>query len=566
MTEPAIPSSACAPCSIVHLHVDADRDGSVDDRAAPPRWTQTSGAILLVNCDNDDGKSSPEPMDNLDCADQTINGATDLAEIAPLDLRKSSEMPLDGVQVILSLDTTATDYTQLVRIFSTRTAGGTEIIGPNSGPEKTFSEADFNDGKIELGMEAIRFPSRSQGSNSINFDGRVPIRLRVVAADGTELHTDRTEVHVAPWFVSNHADVTEVVYVAEISGVNELTDNDRHFLSELRRIIGSKLEVVPVSINNGDRWAQDIMEIGHSAMPGKKLVTAIRTPNLREQANDAFAAYPGKHLLSVDLGFMQTNDLVEAEVGSSLDSFGNLECSPPLPGYPFGRIVYGAPDTAGKHASMREEMRALLEGNRLQSAIRLDTGWLSVGHVDEFLCFIPDPAGTHGFRVAFASPNRAMEIVRQVHSSDPNARLFDGIRDNDSNVVMVFLDYANHSTVGQIMRDRSFMTTQGRVQQILNTQKEILRADLGLSDSDFIDMPILFHQDEGGGVHCVHARFCEYAGGDACAEPAGSCYSETVWTDFGWGVPIRSGHLSGLRCKFGCNAAFRRLLPDLPHS
>ena len=409
-------------------------------------------------------------------------------------------MPLDNAQVILSLDTTVTDYTQMVRIFSTRVAGGTEIIGPNIGSEKTFSEADFTDGKIELGMEAIRFPSSSQGGKSIEFNGRVPIRLRVVAADGTELHAARTEVHVAPWFVFNHKDVTETVYVAEITGEGIFSDNDGLFLSELRRIIGGKLQVVPYAEvsgpRGGDRWAQDVMEIGHSAMPGKKLVTAIRTPTHRDQADDRFGSYVGRHILSPDFGFMQTNDLELDR--NSLNSFGNLECSPPLPRYPFGRIVYGEPVTASHHSPMREEMRALLEGNVIQSPIRVDTGWLAVGHVDEFMSFIPDPAGTHGFRIAFASPQRAMEIVRRVHGVNPSARLLDGIRANDRSAfthAMIRSDltqYASQLTVGQIMGDTAFKAIQERVQLILDAQKRTLRTGLGLSDSDFIEMPILF--------------------------------------------------------------------------
>lgn len=48
-------------CNIVHIHVDADRDGVIDDTPGGNIWTKGKagrGAIICVNSDNDDGTAT----------------------------------------------------------------------------------------------------------------------------------------------------------------------------------------------------------------------------------------------------------------------------------------------------------------------------------------------------------------------------------------------------------------------------------------------------------------------------------------------------------------------------
>ena len=357
-----------------------------------------------------------------------------------------------------------------------------------------------------MGMEAIRFPSKNLGEGTVDFDGQIKLNLRVEAADGTKVHSETVPVRVAPWIVFNHMNVTEKVYVAQISE-GRVNDNDKAFIRALRKVVGGKLEVVPSSEVKQDRWAQDIMETGYSNWPGdKSLVTAIRTPQFRGQGGredpDRFGAYPGRKLLVADFGYYETN--IPAP-NSSLDSFGNLECSPPIPGYPLGRVVYGIPGSGSPHRPMKVEMRSHLEGQNVQAPIQLDTGWLDVGHVDEFMSFIPDASGTHGFKVAFASPSSAVSILK----ANPSASLFQGIRGNDGAVIeSSMLDetlwqekeaiteankfYKQLSTAAVLLGDAEYLKQQEDIQKILDSQKAVLKHELQLADTDFIDLPILF--------------------------------------------------------------------------
>lgn len=496
-----LPDSACVPCSRVHLHVDSDRDGTPDDTYITNNiWSvgpAGKGAILCVNCDNDDGKSDPDPLKNLDLSDPAINSRADLPEIAPFDIRKETNTPLSPATVILSLappTTGAPDYQQYIRIFDTRAAGGTEIIGPTTGTEKQFTDADFNsDGRIELGMEALQFPHTDLGSGRPTFDGYIELYLRVEIG-GVVAHAETARLRVAPWMLFSHFDETEKVYVAAMSG-GGINANTGYFIPALQGIVGSKLEIISSADAGGDRWVQDIMEVGYSSAPtAHDLPSVIRTPRQR-----LFGQYPGRRLLGADFGYYETNS---PGAGGSLDSFGNLECSPPAgSAYPNGRLIYGTTGAGAGHINIVTEMREHLEAQGVQDSIKLDTGWLTVGHVDEFMSFIPDTSGTHGFKVAFACPDMALNIVQTVSRTTPDAPMFDGITADDGSATSIppmgsnrggFDEYNMARTVRYFLANSDLVSLQNRIQSVLNAQKATLKAGLGLSDSDFIDMPILF--------------------------------------------------------------------------
>ncbi|MEQ2273670.1 hypothetical protein XENORESO_007061, partial [Xenotaenia resolanae] len=81
---------------------------------------------------------------------------------------------------------------------------------------------------------------------------------------------------------------------------------------------------------------------------------------------------------------------------SSLDSFGNLEVSPPVTvngkKYPLGRILIGvAFPTATKGRNMTKVVQDFLWAQKVQEPVALFSDWLFVGHIDEFMSFVPAP-------------------------------------------------------------------------------------------------------------------------------------------------------------------------------
>ncbi|HOU93339.1 MAG TPA: hypothetical protein PLU22_19940, partial [Polyangiaceae bacterium] len=101
-------ASACGapePGLRVDLRADVDRDGVVAppggaDEADEDDWTAARGATVLANLDDDLGACAPDSTipdpeldDCRDAADEVVNGAADLADLAPLFVSPWPEAP-----------------------------------------------------------------------------------------------------------------------------------------------------------------------------------------------------------------------------------------------------------------------------------------------------------------------------------------------------------------------------------------------------------------------------------------------------------------------------------------
>ncbi|NXK70739.1 PADI1 deiminase, partial [Sylvietta virens] len=116
---------------------------------------------------------------------------------------------------------------------------------------------------------------------------------------------------------------------------------------------------------------------------------------------------------------------------SSLDSFGNLEVSPPVTvrgkEYPLGRILIGTsfPRVGGRRVA--KAVRDFLVAQKVQAPVELFADWLHVGHVDEFLSFVPAP-DRKGFRLLLASPSACYQLLREKQEEGfGEAAMFQGL-------------------------------------------------------------------------------------------------------------------------------------------
>ncbi|NXG26640.1 PADI1 deiminase, partial [Grallaria varia] len=119
------------------------------------------------------------------------------------------------------------------------------------------------------------------------------------------------------------------------------------------------------------------------------------------------------------------------EGASSLDSFGNLEVSPPVTvrgkEYPLGRILIGSsfPRFGGRR--MAKAVKDFLVAQKVQAPVELFSDWLHVGHVDEFLSFVPAP-DRKGFRLLLASPSACYQLLKEKQEEGHGeAAMFQGL-------------------------------------------------------------------------------------------------------------------------------------------
>lgn len=500
---PDCPTGTCPVDPDYHLHVDADRDGVVDaDRSHNDRWVWGpggKGAIILCNNDDEDRART---CDNEDGA---INSAPDPDDVAPLVIRRVAGQPAAPASWRAFLEVSAADAPR-VRVFASRSARAAQVLGAGVGdpaaggtaPVLSWALPDLNFTEKELGVEAVMYP---QGA----FTGEVVITLRIERG-AAATHSEQVRLRVAPWIAFNHLDPTTRVYVAEAS------NNDR-FRGELATQVaaaGLPAPEVAGAPYGEDRWMQDAMEIGFSTLPRSGPPAARHLPVVLRTANDRTALnwgpidrYPRERMLEPGFGWVQA--MPPSAGGGSLDSFGNLECSPPFRhatrgrDYKFGRIVYGEHPGGGARRNMQRDVVEFLRAQRIQDPFTLDTGWLVVGHVDEVMTFVPMKNAPKKFKVALASPAVALTILRRLKAARQGAApLLQGIyRPPVGSTSQADFDAMyTLRTVDAVLNDRAFMAVQTVVQGHIDGVKAKLMRELDLADSDFISLPVLFMEME----------------------------------------------------------------------
>jgi hypothetical protein len=461
------------------MHLDADRDGKVDDNFQDlDKWVWGKagrGAAILVN---NNAKTHSIPLDH---DDATINGADDVKDIAPLDIRRIGPTPPSGWSLKLSIPKALQAY---VRVFDSRVDAGKEILGPGKGITHTFPTLAFD--KKELGIEAVKYAGKG-------FDGLIKLTLQIW--DGTDLvHEQHAKVRVAPWMMFNHLNAPEKLFVVA-------TSDNGTFVSALKGA-ATKAGLPVQSASGVDRWMQDIMEFGFSELPGSApLRNVMETPRGRE-----LAGVP-KFLVKNDLGYLMPApvplDAGGLENSSSLNSGGNLECTPPYTApngkvFPFGRIYCCAERAHDPSDALAPGYKEFLEAQLVQTPISIDAGWLSVGHVDEMISFIPAKSKL-GFKLLLASPDLGMKILTDSASS--GAKMLIG-RDYVSGVsaeisVSDFLahgiDWKDARSSGSfLMNAREIKAYNSNCQQKIAKAERKFRSAMGLTDDDIAYVPSIY--------------------------------------------------------------------------
>ena len=472
------------------LHVDANRDGAVDDAPATDNWTwglNGSGAVVLCNMD-DDGNL---PDKRTDASDEVINTQNDEPDIAPLQIRRNgvAAPPTTWILKLKILDGNHKN----VRIFKGITGGKSEIVGPG---RKSFRVRKIDRvARWQFGMEAIQFANAT-------WDGAATICLEVskpAALDGGVIkYRSLAAVLVAPWMMPGPDEHVDTVYAVDARDNHHTLDAIYHNV----RHAGATWEEYRCP---NDRWMQDCMEVGYTSLPRRGEVHRVDCA-LRAYRDRPLQHFPPT-LLARDYGYYDPYIGTPPDTPSTrYDSFGNLECTPPVRDsamneYPFGRIYYG-PGTAGY--SFNPEVASFLERQIVQPPMTLDTAWLEVGHVDEMMTFLPNPAGAEWkkWKLLIASPRKAYEILdtatygmRMLHNRWLN------INRRGVPVECTVMSFLNRDTPvpdprnpgrrisGPDLRHYNCTTIQGRIDGVLTTLEDTINLD---RVNDVIEVPVVF--------------------------------------------------------------------------
>ncbi|KAI5139312.1 Protein-Arginine Deiminase Type-4 [Manis pentadactyla] len=456
----------------ISLSADITRTGKVKPAKArkdQKTWTwgaRGQGAILLVNCDKDNPKSP-----TMDCKDDKVSNGEDLQDMSLVTL--STKTPADFFlkhQLVLHVAKSEMDK---VRVFQAirgkQPSKYREVLGPQQ--PSHLLELPGGQQSTDFYVEGLAFPDA-------NFPGLISLTISLLDMSNPELPNilvfqDSVVFRVAPWIMTPNTQPPREVYVCR-------TFENEDFLKSVTALAKKarcKLTICSKEQNMEDRWMQDEMEIGYIQAPHQTLPVVFDSPR-----NRGLKEFPIKCVLGPDFGYVtrgpQTGNVTD------LDSFGNLEVSPPVrvgkKNYPLGRILIGSSSYPSNEShEMHQALQDFLQAQQVQAPVRLYSDWLFVGHVDEFLSFVP--AHGKGFRLLLASPRSCYKLFQELlKEGHEEAVLFEGVKKKKQQKIKEILS-------NQKLREHNLY-----VESCIDWNREVLKRELGLTEQDIVDVPQLF--------------------------------------------------------------------------
>ncbi|XP_047648494.1 protein-arginine deiminase type-1 isoform X2 [Phacochoerus africanus] len=456
----------------ISLDVDAGRTGKVKRSQGDKktwRWgPEGSGAVLLVNCDRDSLWSK-----GLDLANTQLTSLDDLQDMSPMVLSCGGPEELfDNHKLVLSVP--FSDSKRL-GVFCAR--GGTSLSDYKQvlGPQHLSYEVERQPGelKIDFYVEGLTFPDA-------DFLGLISLSVSLVdtkTLPEVPLFTDTVAFRMAPWIMTPNTQAPLELYVCSVVDAHGSNEKFLDDMSDLVLKANCKLIVCPQIENRNDRWIQDEMEFGYIEAPHKSFPVVFDSPR-----NRGLKDFPYKRVLGPDFGYVTRE--TQYAGASGLDSFGNLDVSPPVTvngkEYPLGRVLIGSsfPRSGGRR--MARVVRDFLHAQQVQAPVELYSDWLSVGHVDEFLSFVPT-SDQKGFRLLLASPSACLKLFHEKKEEGyGEAAQFDGLK------------HKAKRSINEMLADRHLRNDNLYAQKCIDWNREMLKRELGLTERDIVDIPQLF--------------------------------------------------------------------------
>ncbi|KAM4058919.1 protein-arginine deiminase (PAD) domain-containing protein [Hirsutella rhossiliensis] len=459
----------------VTILADTNRDGKVDvtgetDFAGKEIWTPESGALFMANIGDTDGRCSHlfKPENCNDASDNVLRNSTYLAPLLTVPNPKLSNSATGFITV---LNETAAPK---VRIFYRRSNKWVYVAS-----DYIFTAEELKIG-LELGIDA-RDIRRPRG-----WDGRATVEFRV--KDGNQEAKDSVALRVAPILTHNHGQLAEQLLTTLLPEHFHWKRPDMvQFVEELKNVSNRAGMKKPLhAFDTDDIWTQDFFEPGYTSIPGPGGPIGLRVMIRSSQESRAAGLKIFGDLRSSTAGAVQDF----SGVGHPRDDFestGNLETIPPYTyngkSYPAGRAVMGSPEGKKLH------MMAFLEAQEVQEPLRIDTSWLGVGHIDEFMQFLPVES-ERGWVMAVDDPLTALKMLKKAQQDGQG-----GVKavsrprfPTDPTKACYPAD-----TIDQVINKTDFTSVQENSAKEIQRNIDIIKRETGITDREIVRIPALYY-------------------------------------------------------------------------
>lgn len=479
----------------VDLRSDVNRDGRVDvtgdsDTSGEDSWSVGRGALFLPNLDDDSRRckaTGPDgrPLSDAklaacnDALDTKVNGTADAADLARIRSTPMKVLPF-GAKGSVKVTTGAAH----TRVFLKRFGNWTPVTAGTRLMAKELRTG------VEFGVEA-----KDVIRDSAKWDGRTVIRLTVTSAAGTT--SDAVTLRVAPLLTHHHLQRTQQVVVTKLPGNDPGSKMQQAFVKNLGKEV-QRAGITEPLVTLGkyqDVWAQDFFEPAYVSMTGpgghrQVMRVLLRSAQDRQAGRELYEKLRGP-----DIGVVQAKG-PDMKGWETLNSMGNLETVPPYTlggrSFPAGRVIMGERKDSKVRPS--QEIRTLLKSQGLQDPLLLDTSWLYVGHVDEFVQFLPADT-PRGWRLGVADPEAGLKLLRDAQrDGHGTTRMFS---------VPASAGAVPKETIDQALASRYLVADNTMAAKRIAANVDLLKRETGLTDAEIVRVPSLYTrgiEDERSGT------------------------------------------------------------------
>ncbi|KAL4731181.1 hypothetical protein ACLX1H_000142 [Fusarium chlamydosporum] len=471
----------------VTILADTNRDGKVDTKDTTGRsaWTNDKGALILPNIGDTNQRCAKKwgPSSDID-GDETYldkcNDAIDNVQRNPKFLAPLKTLPVSSLSASAKGSISITDKTAAskVRIF-VKQGGKWNYVAA----DHVFTAKELKSG-LELGVDArdVRRPNGWNGYAKIQF----------TVTDGKAKATDAVAVRVAPVLTHHHGQAAQRIFTTGVNepGFNKVQEN--YIADLLRNVADAGIKEPVFQFHNQDIWTQDFFEPGYASIPGPNGPVSIRimirsVQSSRRAGRDAFH----------DLRNDQVGAVQQIGDGGTIDSTGNLETLPPYThnakSFPVGRTIMGTRD--GRNPLMVDFLRA----QQVQDPLIVDTNWLYVGHVDEFIQFLP-AYNERGWIIMVADPLKGMDLLKKASKAGHGkVKAVSRSLSADEKSEGLCLP---RQTIDETLKIAKLEAVNKNSSQSIEANLEILKRETGITNKDIYRVPALFYYTESESWLC----------------------------------------------------------------
>ncbi|KAF4980424.1 hypothetical protein FDECE_17885 [Fusarium decemcellulare] len=478
------------------IRADTNRDGKVDlrgnsDQSGKTRWTETSGAIFLPNIGDTGRRCSKKALSGPALSNEHLddcNDASDNTQRAPQFMAPLKTAPIPNASKNIKGIISIPDMEQrrFVRIF--RKEGQKWVFTDGT---HVFTQRDLKSG-LDLGIDA-RDTRRPNG-----WDGRVTVRFEV--HDDNTTSSDQVMLRVAPVLTHHHLQKVEQVLAVKGNKTGEpLLVGFAEALSSVVKEAGLKKDLHLFDASD-DIWAQDFFEPGYANMPGPNGTVSIRIMIRSPQDERVAGRQLFEYYRKAGVGAVQHLGGARDEINSG----GNIETIPPHvhkgKNWPAGRVILG------NHGKQKHHILPYLQAQESQDPVLLDAAWLTIGHVDEFLQFLP-ANNKRGWVAMIDDPRAAIKMLKDARSAGHGSLLAISRKNDtgiptgdDCNGWTCRPIPVNSPTISQLLADQGRMKLNEHCAQRIDANIKILEKEVGLGHEDIIRIPALYEGNNFSGA------------------------------------------------------------------